>query len=113
MAPAVKRELPPRSASGAASTINTDAPVSRAASAAHSAALPPPTTITSYPSAMIRRSITLSEWSRSSPVRRCRREDARGDRVVQRLVIEVTDHVVKFGAGLHPFEHRAWAAVAR
>src|SRR5882672_4078854 len=48
MAPAVKRLLPPASSSGAASNIRTDAPASRAASAAQYAALPPPTTMTSH-----------------------------------------------------------------
>src|SRR6267142_1809160 len=47
MAPAVKRLLPPDSSSGAASSISTEAPFSRAASAAQYAALPPPTTMTS------------------------------------------------------------------
>src|SRR5262245_43355172 len=46
--PAVKNELPPRQASGAFSTTSTRAPCSRADSAAHMAALPPPTTMTSY-----------------------------------------------------------------
>src|SRR5262245_6529175 len=46
--PAVKRLLPPASPSGAASSITTLAPCSCAASAAQNAALPPPTTITSY-----------------------------------------------------------------
>src|ERR671930_1539430 len=46
--PAVKNELPPRQASGAFSSTRTRAPCSRAESAAHSAALPPPTTMTSY-----------------------------------------------------------------
>src|SRR5262249_22951820 len=46
--PAVKNPLPPRHASGAFSTTSVRAPSSRAESAAHIAALPPPTTITSY-----------------------------------------------------------------
>ena len=46
--PAVKNPLPPRHASGAFSTTSVLAPASRAESAAHMAALPPPTTITSY-----------------------------------------------------------------
>src|SRR4051812_27442939 len=50
MAPAVNAVLPPRSASGARSSTSTSAPRSRAARAAHMAALPPPTTITSAPS---------------------------------------------------------------
>src|SRR5258706_6228711 len=45
--PAVKRELPPASSSGARSRRSTRFAVSFAESAAHSAALPPPTTITS------------------------------------------------------------------
>jgi hypothetical protein len=45
--PAVKKELPPRWDSGAFSTTSTEAPASRAASAAHSAALPVPATTTS------------------------------------------------------------------
>ena len=45
--PAVKNELPPRQASGAFSTSSTRAPCSRAERAAHMAALPPPTTMTS------------------------------------------------------------------
>ena len=40
-------ELPPRHACGADSSISTDAPASRAISAAHSAAFPPPMTSTS------------------------------------------------------------------
>src|SRR6476646_704990 len=40
-------ELPPRHAFGAASSISTDAPASRAISAEHKAALPPPMTTTS------------------------------------------------------------------
>src|SRR5262245_20664794 len=48
MTPPAKRLLPPCSSSLAASSITTLAPWSRAASAAHSAALPLPTTITSY-----------------------------------------------------------------
>src|SRR5437773_6508099 len=47
--PAVKRELPPASASGARSRTSTRRADSRAESAAHRAALPPPTTITSQP----------------------------------------------------------------
>jgi len=45
--PAVKKPLPPRQASGAFSSTRTRAPCSRAESAAHMAALPPPTTTTS------------------------------------------------------------------
>src|SRR3981081_1476387 len=45
--PAVKRELPPASASGARSRTSTRSADSRAESAAHKAALPPPTTMTS------------------------------------------------------------------
>src|SRR5947208_8590786 len=45
--PAVKRELPPASSSGARSRTSTRCADSRAESAAHRAALPPPTTITS------------------------------------------------------------------
>src|SRR5262245_13272129 len=45
--PAVKKPLPPRHASGAFSRTSTRAPCSRAESAAHIAALPPPTTMTS------------------------------------------------------------------
>src|SRR6266513_4140202 len=45
--PAVKRELPPASASGARSRTSTRCADSHAESAAHRAALPPPTTITS------------------------------------------------------------------
>src|SRR5262245_19509703 len=48
MTPPAKRLLPPCSSSLAASSIATVAPASRADSAAHSAALPLPTTITSY-----------------------------------------------------------------
>src|SRR5688500_3668268 len=40
-------ELPPRHSCGAASSISTETPASRAVSAAHSAALPPPITSTS------------------------------------------------------------------
>ena len=47
IAPAVKRLLPPDSSSGAASSMSTEAPSSRAASAAQYAALPAPTTMTS------------------------------------------------------------------
>src|SRR6266566_5826559 len=47
ISPAVKRELPPASASGARSRTSTRCADSRAESAAHRAALPPPTTITS------------------------------------------------------------------
>src|SRR3546814_6840115 len=46
--PAVKRVLPPRSASGARSRTSTCAPFCAAAIAAHIAALPAPTTITSW-----------------------------------------------------------------
>src|SRR5215472_8687605 len=46
--PAVKKPLPPRHASGAFSSTTARAPCSWADSAAHIAALPPPTTITSY-----------------------------------------------------------------
>src|SRR6266704_305917 len=46
--PAVKRELPPASVSGARSSTTTRSADSRAESAAHRAALPPPTTITSH-----------------------------------------------------------------
>src|SRR5579863_1386387 len=46
--PAVNVELPPRSSSLAFSSTSTLAPFSWAARAAHSAALPAPTTITSY-----------------------------------------------------------------
>src|SRR5438552_1173863 len=45
--PAVKRELPPASASGARSRTSTRSADSRAESAARRAALPPPTTMTS------------------------------------------------------------------
>src|SRR5712692_9685401 len=45
--PAVKKELPPRWDSGAFSSTSTEAPASRAASAAQSAALPVPATTTS------------------------------------------------------------------
>src|SRR5882724_8895346 len=45
--PAVKRELPPASSSGARSSSSTRFAVSFAESAAHKAALPPPITITS------------------------------------------------------------------
>src|SRR6266511_4103507 len=45
--PAVKRELPPASDSGARSRTSTRFAVSFAESAAHRAALPPPTTMTS------------------------------------------------------------------
>src|SRR6185436_2942039 len=48
MAPAVKRELPPFSSRAARSSISTEAPASRAASAAQKAALPAPTTTTSH-----------------------------------------------------------------
>src|SRR5690242_13159367 len=47
MTPPAKRLLPPERSMGAASSIATDAPVSRAAGAAHSAPLPFPTTTTS------------------------------------------------------------------
>src|SRR6266568_3583602 len=47
--PAVKRELPPASDSGARSRTRTRFAVSFAESAAHRAALPPPTTMTSQP----------------------------------------------------------------
>src|SRR6266581_4511510 len=47
ISPAVKRELPPASASGARSKTSTRCADSRAESAAHRAALPPPTTMTS------------------------------------------------------------------
>ncbi len=40
-------ELPPRHSLGAASITSTEAPLSLAVSAAHSAAFPPPITITS------------------------------------------------------------------
>src|SRR5687768_7566694 len=46
--PAVKRELPPDSSSGARSRTRIFFANSAAARAAHSAAFPPPTTITSY-----------------------------------------------------------------
>src|SRR3989304_8015826 len=52
MTPPAKRLLPPDSSSGAASSIRTLAPFSCAASAAHSAALPLPATITSYGTVM-------------------------------------------------------------
>src|SRR6185503_12618053 len=45
--PAVKKELPPRSCSGAFSRTSTEAPPSRAASAAQRAALPQPMTMMS------------------------------------------------------------------
>src|SRR5215470_1947038 len=54
--PAVKRELPPDSSSGARSSTRTFFAVSFADSAAHRAALPPPTTITSYSSLTTQRS---------------------------------------------------------
>src|SRR5204862_3185889 len=54
--PAVKKPLPPRQASGAFSSTRTRAPASRAESAAHMAALPPPTTMTSYAVELIRSS---------------------------------------------------------
>src|SRR5215475_13750070 len=47
MAPAVKRLLPPASASGARSSMSTETPISAAASAAENAAFPAPTTTTS------------------------------------------------------------------
>src|SRR5271165_2416822 len=47
MAPAVKRVLPPASASGARSSMVTRAPRSAAATAAANAAFPAPTTTTS------------------------------------------------------------------
>src|SRR6266704_5970051 len=47
ISPAVKRELPPASSCGARSRTSTRCADSRAESAAHRAALPPPTTITS------------------------------------------------------------------
>ena len=53
--PAVKKPLPPRHASGAFSSTITRAPASRADSAAHIAALPPPTTTTSVPGVAISR----------------------------------------------------------
>src|SRR3990172_564875 len=48
MTPPAKRLLPPDSSTGAASSMATRAPQSLAASAAQSAALPLPTTTTSY-----------------------------------------------------------------
>jgi hypothetical protein len=45
--PAVKKPLPPRQVSGAFSSTRTRAPCSRAESAEHIAALPPPMTMTS------------------------------------------------------------------
>src|SRR3977135_4043173 len=48
MAPAVKRPVAPDSSSGAAWSMRTDAPASRAARPAQNAALPPPTTMTSH-----------------------------------------------------------------
>src|SRR5579871_1900367 len=53
--PPVNAELPPRRSSGARSSSSTRAPLSRADSAAHSAALPPPITITSNASPGIER----------------------------------------------------------
>src|SRR6266581_1599798 len=50
--PAVKKPLPPRHSSGAFSRTSTRAPCPRAESAAHIAALPPPTTTTSYADAL-------------------------------------------------------------
>src|SRR6266851_7386399 len=47
ISPAVKREFPPASSCGARSRTSTRSADSRAESAAHRAALPPPTTITS------------------------------------------------------------------
>src|SRR5262245_40159223 len=58
--PAVKRELPPDSSSGARSSTSTRLAVSFADTAAHRAALPPPTTITSYSSLTPRRSFSPS-----------------------------------------------------
>src|SRR5262245_32878604 len=57
--PAVKRELPPDSSSGARSSSSTRFAVSFADSAAHRAALPPPTTITSYSSLTDSRSFAV------------------------------------------------------
>src|SRR5687768_16783572 len=48
MRPSVYELLPPRSSCGARSSSSTLAPSSAADIAAHNAALPPPTTITSY-----------------------------------------------------------------
>src|SRR5215470_12821024 len=61
MAPAVNAVLPPRSASGARSSTSTSAPASRAASAAHIAALPAPITRTSV---CIIDSVYLIVWGR-------------------------------------------------
>src|SRR5215471_7613603 len=61
--PAVKRELPPDSSSGARSSTSTRFAVSFADSAAHKAALPPPTTITSYSSLTPLRSFSRSNDS--------------------------------------------------
>src|SRR5215831_4450844 len=61
--PAVKRELPPDSSSGARSSTSTFFAVSFAESAPHRAALPPPTTITSYSSLTTRCSFPLSNDS--------------------------------------------------
>src|SRR5215467_1929112 len=58
--PAVKRELPPDTSSGARSSTSSFFAVSFADSAAHKAALPPPTTITSYSSLTPRCSFCFS-----------------------------------------------------
>src|SRR5262245_38816904 len=61
--PAVNRELPPDSSSGARSSSSTRFAVSFADSAAHKAAFPPPTTITSYSSATAQGSFRCHDTS--------------------------------------------------
>ena len=66
--PPEKAELPPRHGSGAFSSTRTFAPWSRAASDAQSAALPQPTTTTSYFSVAFDISQNLLETFRSKRV---------------------------------------------
>src|SRR2546425_7401269 len=105
--PAVKRELPPASASGARSRTSTRCADSRAESAAHRAALPPPTTITSQSAIGValcgdaNRGTRLSEYFAQHErqdaavlvvVHLDRRVDAQEQRDFLRAAVLATDH---------------------
>src|SRR5262245_5050865 len=80
MTPPAKRLLPPDSSTFAASSIATLTPASRAVSAAHSAALPLPTTTTSYCL-----SFSSAIWPSGSHNFKQRRELPQGVDVLERL----------------------------
>src|SRR5690606_41432708 len=78
--PAVQRELPPDSSSGARSRTRILFTASEAESAAHSAALPAPTTITSYACVTWIGSLSPARRGgrRAAPTRTPRRDDGHG-----------------------------------